>query len=102
MEGTSGTRGAADRPRCRRRGGGRKAAVVRGCQRRVGGGDSRAGGGGTTKGGPHNRIPVPPPDLTPADPHTDADDLPLASGGSDMIRWSRVLLSHTLDAARSY
>ena len=29
-------------------------------------------------------------------------DLPLASAGSDMIRWGRVLLSHTLDAARSY
>ena len=29
-------------------------------------------------------------------------DLPPASAGSDMIRWSRVLLSHTLDAARSY
>ena len=28
-------------------------------------------------------------------------DLPLASASSDMIRWSRVLLSHTLDAARS-
>ena len=25
-----------------------------------------------------------------------------ASASSDMIRWSRVLLSHTLDAARSY
>ena len=29
-------------------------------------------------------------------------DLPPASASSDMIRWSRVLLSHTLDAARSY
>ena len=29
-------------------------------------------------------------------------DLPLASANSDMIRWSRVLPSHTLDAARSY
>ena len=29
-------------------------------------------------------------------------DLPLASAGSDMIRWGRVLLGHTLDAARSY
>ena len=29
-------------------------------------------------------------------------DLRLASAGSDMIRWSRVLLSHTLDVARSY
>ena len=29
-------------------------------------------------------------------------DLPLASASPDMIRWSRVLLSHTLDAARSY
>ena len=29
-------------------------------------------------------------------------DLPLASAGSDMIGWGRVLLSHTLDAARSY
>ena len=29
-------------------------------------------------------------------------DLPLASASSDMIRWSRVLLSHTVDAARSY
>ena len=29
-------------------------------------------------------------------------DLPLASANSDMIRWGRVLLSHTLDAARSY
>ena len=29
-------------------------------------------------------------------------DLPLAPAGSDMIKWSRVLLSHTLDAARSY
>jgi len=29
-------------------------------------------------------------------------DLPLASASSDMIRWGRVLLSHTLDAARSY
>ena len=29
-------------------------------------------------------------------------DLPLASAGSDMIGWRRVLLSHTLDAARSY
>ena len=29
-------------------------------------------------------------------------DLPLASAGSDMIGWSRVLLSHTLDAALSY
>ena len=29
-------------------------------------------------------------------------DLPLASACSEMIRWSRVLLSHTLDAARSY
>ena len=31
-----------------------------------------------------------------------APDLPLASAGSDMIGWSRVLLSHTRDAARSY
>ena len=31
-----------------------------------------------------------------------APDLPLASAGSDMIRWSRVLLSHTLDRTRSY
>ena len=29
-------------------------------------------------------------------------DLPPASAGSDMIRWSRVLLSPTLDAARPY
>ena len=29
-------------------------------------------------------------------------DLPLASASSDIIRWSRALLSHTLDAARSY
>ena len=29
-------------------------------------------------------------------------DLPPASAGSDTIRWSRVLLSHTPDAARSY
>ena len=29
-------------------------------------------------------------------------DLPPAFAGSDMIRWSRVLLSHELDAARSY
>ena len=29
-------------------------------------------------------------------------ELPPASAGSDMIGWSRVLLSHTLDAARSY
>ena len=29
-------------------------------------------------------------------------DLPLASATSDIIRWSRVLLSHTLDTARSY
>ena len=29
-------------------------------------------------------------------------DLPLGSAGSDTIRWGRVLLSHTLDAARSY
>ena len=29
-------------------------------------------------------------------------DLPLASASSDMIRWSRVLLSHALDTARSY
>ena len=29
-------------------------------------------------------------------------DLPLASANSDVIRWSRVLLSHPLDAARSY
>ena len=29
-------------------------------------------------------------------------DLPRASAGSDMIGWGRVLLSHTLDAARSY
>ena len=29
-------------------------------------------------------------------------DLPLAFAGSDMIRWGKVLLSHTLDAARSY
>ena len=28
-------------------------------------------------------------------------DLPLASASSDVIRWSRVLLSHALDAARS-
>ena len=28
--------------------------------------------------------------------------LRLASASSDMIGWSRVLLSHTLDAARSY
>ena len=28
--------------------------------------------------------------------------LPLASANSDMIGWSRVLRSHTLDAARSY
>ena len=28
-------------------------------------------------------------------------DLPIASAGSDMIGWSRALLSHTLDAARS-
>ena len=31
-----------------------------------------------------------------------APDVPLASAGSDMIRWGRVLLSHTLDAAHSY
>ena len=31
-----------------------------------------------------------------------ATDLPLASASSDMIGWSRVLLSHTLDAPRSY
>ena len=30
------------------------------------------------------------------------EDLPLAPASSEMIRWSRVLLSHTLDAARSY
>ena len=29
-------------------------------------------------------------------------DVPEASAGSDMIRWGRVLLRHTLDAARSY
>ena len=29
-------------------------------------------------------------------------DLPPASASSDMIRWSRVLVSHTLHAARSY
>ena len=29
-------------------------------------------------------------------------DLPLASASSDMIGWSRVLLSHPLDAACSY
>ena len=29
-------------------------------------------------------------------------DLPLASANSHMIRWGRVLLSHLLDAARSY
>ena len=29
-------------------------------------------------------------------------DVPLASANSDMIRWNRVLLSHTLDAARTY
>ena len=29
-------------------------------------------------------------------------DLPPASASSDMIRWSRVLLSHTLDVARSH
>ena len=29
-------------------------------------------------------------------------DLPLASAGTDMIRWSRALLSHTPDATRSY
>ena len=29
-------------------------------------------------------------------------DLPLASASADMIGWSRVLLSRTLDAARSY
>ena len=29
-------------------------------------------------------------------------DLPLASAGSDMIGWGRVLLSHTLDTAHSY
>ena len=34
-------------------------------------------------------------------PHMGAE-LPLSSAKSDMIRWSRVLLSHTLDAARSY
>ena len=28
--------------------------------------------------------------------------LPPASANSDVIRWGRVLLSHTLDAARSY
>ena len=33
---------------------------------------------------------------------TRVTDLPLASARSDMIGWSRVLLSHTLDAARSY
>ena len=33
---------------------------------------------------------------------TTAPDLPLASAKSDMMGWSRVLLSHTLDAARSY
>ena len=31
-----------------------------------------------------------------------ARDLPLAPTSSDMIRWSRILLSHTLDAARYY
>ena len=31
-----------------------------------------------------------------------APDLPLASASPDMIRWSRVLLSRTRDAARSY
>ena len=29
-------------------------------------------------------------------------DLPLGSASSDMIRWSRVLLSHTMDAVPSY
>ena len=29
-------------------------------------------------------------------------DLPPAYAGPDMFRWGRVLLSHTLDAARSY
>ena len=31
-----------------------------------------------------------------------ATDVRLASVNSDMIRWGRVLLSHTPDAARSY
>ena len=38
----------------------------------------------------------------PNDAWTDGADLPLPSASSDVIGWSRVLLSHTLDAARSY
>ena len=34
--------------------------------------------------------------------HRTAPDVPPASAGSDMIRWSRVLLSHSPHAARSY
>ena len=34
-------------------------------------------------------------------PHA-TPDVPLASATADMNRWSRVLLSRTLDAARSY
>ena len=45
-----------------------------------------------------------PPNFTVYLPQNPAlgPDVPPASAGSDMIRWSRVLLSHTLDAARSY
>ena len=51
--------------------------------------------------------PPPPPSLPQALPLSPTGpvglpDLPPASAGSDMIGWSRVLLSHTLDAARSY
>ena len=40
--------------------------------------------------------------LPPPPPPTFPPDLPLASANSGMIRLSRVLLSHMLDAARSY
>ena len=48
---------------------------------------------------------LPSPKREPGGPRARAEagpDLPPASANSDMIGWSRVLLSHTLAAARSY
>ena len=59
---------------------------------------------------PHPDPPAPPPPPPQKRPPADTlfggkvskPDLPLASASPELIRWSRILLSHTSDAARSY
>ena len=69
----------------------------------VGKWSGRKVGGRRLQGGGGACIPPPPAKLIPDVPwRVSLPDLPLASANSAMIGWSRVLLSHTLDAARSY